>query len=262
LIIAGNVMQIRVLGCSGGIGKELRTTSFLLDNTILLDGGTGVGELSLDEMLQIRHVIITHAHLDHICGLALMLASIYDDMPPPITLYAPPSVLMTLKISLYNWQLWPDFSELPEESNPILQLRGLEEDHITTIADDYQVCPVVLGHTVESYGYIIEKDNKNFCFCGDTGPTEKLWHHLNSLDNIDHIFIEASYPNENDTLAMLSGHYTPALLAKDLELLNHRPTIHIHHIKPGCETTVIEQCHAALPSHTLNIVQREQLIDI
>ncbi|PCH63583.1 MAG: 3',5'-cyclic-nucleotide phosphodiesterase, partial [Gammaproteobacteria bacterium] len=69
-------MKVRVLGCSGGIAKDLRTTTFLVNDEILFDAGTGVGELSLDEMLAIKHVVITHAHLDHVCGLALMLASI------------------------------------------------------------------------------------------------------------------------------------------------------------------------------------------
>jgi phosphoribosyl 1,2-cyclic phosphodiesterase len=71
-------MIVRVLGCSGGVGKGLRTTSYLLDEHILLDGGTGVGDLTLDEMRQIRHLVLTHAHLDHIAGFALMLSSIYD----------------------------------------------------------------------------------------------------------------------------------------------------------------------------------------
>ena len=70
-------MKLRILGCNGGIGPKLRTTSFLVNNHLLLDAGTGVGELTLDEMLSLRHVLLTHAHLDHIAGLALMFASIY-----------------------------------------------------------------------------------------------------------------------------------------------------------------------------------------
>jgi ribonuclease BN (tRNA processing enzyme) len=254
-------MKVRVLGCSGGIGKDLRTTSFLINDEILLDAGTGVGELTLNEMLSIRHVVITHAHLDHVCGLALMLASIYDDMPPPITLYAPPPVLMVLKISLYNWQLWPDFTELPEEDSPILQMQALEEGTSTTIDELYQFEPVMLGHTVESYAYIITTDNSSLCFFGDTGPTEKVWQRLNELDDIKHILVEASFPNDNDVLAMQSGHYTAALLAEDLKQLNHKPVIHIHHIKPGCEKTVIKQCHEALTDYKVNIVDRTQILD-
>lgn len=256
------MMKVRVLGCSGGIGKGLRTTSYLIDDEILLDAGTGVGELTLDEMLSIRHVVVTHAHLDHVCGLALMLASIYDDMPPPITLYAPPPVLMVLKISLSNWQLWPDFTELPDEDAAILQLQALQEGSTTVIANQYEFEPVMLGHTVESYAYIIKKEESNFCFFGDTGPTEKIWQRLNQLTEIKHLIVETSYPNDDRILAMQSGHYTAALLAEDLKQLTHDPIVHIHHIKPGCEETVIAQCHEAMANYNLNIIEREQVLDL
>ena len=254
-------MKVRVLGCSGGIAKDLRTTTFLVNDEILFDAGTGVGELSLDAMLAIKHVVITHAHLDHVCGLALMLASIYDDMPPPITIYAPPPVLMVLKISLYNWQLWPDFSELPYGGTPILQFRALDTALTTTITSNISVQPVILSHTVESFAYIIRDGQTTICFCGDTGPTDKIWRTLNDIGGADHLFIEASYPNESEVLALQSGHYTPALLAKDLEKLQHKPKVHIHHIKPGCEDIVIKQCAADLNNFDLNIVSREQLLE-
>ena len=46
-------MQIRILGCSGGIGPGLRTTSLLVDGTLLIDAGTGVGDLPAAELAAI-----------------------------------------------------------------------------------------------------------------------------------------------------------------------------------------------------------------
>lgn len=69
-------MKLRSLGCAGGIGGELRTTSFLIDDDILIDAGTGLGELSLVELAAIDHVFITHAHLDHIACLPIMVDSV------------------------------------------------------------------------------------------------------------------------------------------------------------------------------------------
>lgn len=43
-------MKLQILGCSGRIGGQLRTTSMLLDNDILIDAGTGVGNLSLKRL--------------------------------------------------------------------------------------------------------------------------------------------------------------------------------------------------------------------
>ena len=57
---------IRVLGCSGSIAAGSRTTSFLLDDDVLIDAGTGVGDLTLDELARIDHILISHSHLDHV----------------------------------------------------------------------------------------------------------------------------------------------------------------------------------------------------
>ena len=70
-------MRLRVLGCSGGIGPGLRTTSYLLDDTILIDAGTGVGDLTMEEMCGVRHVFLTHSHLDHVAGLPLLIATVF-----------------------------------------------------------------------------------------------------------------------------------------------------------------------------------------
>jgi cAMP phosphodiesterase len=255
-------MQLRVLGCNGGIGKGLRSTSYLLNDTILLDGGSGIGDLSLDEMLSIRHVILTHAHLDHVSGLALMIASIYDDMKHAITIYAPPQVLLVLKISLFNWQLWPDFTELPDDANPCVRLHAVEQNSQFQINDEISIYPVILSHTVESFAYIITSTNTNLCFFGDTGPTENIWQTLNKLERVDHVLIECSFPNESDILAMQSGHYTPKLLAEDLKQLNHSPIIHVHHIKPGCVEMVIKQCRETLTEHRLNIVELDSVLTL
>lgn len=255
-------MQVRVLGCAGGIGQDLRTTSYLVDNTILLDGGTGIGDLTLKEMRAIRHIILSHAHLDHIAGFALMLASIYDDREASITLYAPASVISALKNHLMNWQIWPDFNLLPSAENPILHYNILEEEQQTTIANDYQVEAVLLTHTVDSFAYIISTEQTRFCFCGDTGPTERLWQYLNTLDTIENLIIEVSLPNENEELAVQSAHLTPALLAQDLLKLTHSPRIHIQHMKPGCEAKVIEQCQIAFKDLDTRIVAQETYLPL
>ena len=53
-------MRLRVLGCSGGIGgRHLRTTSFLVDSDVLIDAGTGVGDLSLAELSLIDHIFLS-----------------------------------------------------------------------------------------------------------------------------------------------------------------------------------------------------------
>ena len=53
-------MKLRVLGCSGSIAAGSRTTAFLLDDDVLVDAGTVVGDLTLDEMARIDHIVVSH----------------------------------------------------------------------------------------------------------------------------------------------------------------------------------------------------------
>ena len=71
-------MRIRILGCSGGIGAGSRTSAMLIDDDVLLDAGTGIGDLALDDLNSIRHVFLTHAHLDHVAGLLISVLAVGD----------------------------------------------------------------------------------------------------------------------------------------------------------------------------------------
>ena len=115
-------MRIRILGCSGGIGAGSRTSAMLIDNDVLLDAGTGIGDLALADLRSILHVFLTHAHLDHIAGLPMLVDSIFDEnFEEPLTVYARSETLDAIKAHLFNDVIWPDFAKLPSEDSPMLR---------------------------------------------------------------------------------------------------------------------------------------------
>ena len=102
-------MRIRILGCSGGIGAGSRTSAMLIDDDVLLDAGTGIGDLSLGDLQSIRHVFLTHAHLDHIAGLPMLIDSIFsDNVDIPVTVYGRRETLQAIQEHIFNWIIWPD----------------------------------------------------------------------------------------------------------------------------------------------------------
>src|SRR5687768_4973419 len=120
-------MRLRVLGCSGSIGgQHNRTTSFLVDSDILVDAGTGVGDLSLAEMTLIDHIFVTHSHLDHVDSIAFFLDSVGALRPRPVTVYATGPTIETLKKHLFNWDIWPDFTVIPSPEQPFLRYEEIE----------------------------------------------------------------------------------------------------------------------------------------
>ena len=116
-------MKVRVLGCSGAIAKDCRTTSFLIDDSILIDAGTGVGDLTLEQMRRIDHVFLTHSHLDHIATLPLMLDAVSSLRNTPVQVHALPATLDALRQHVFNNTIWPDFTRLPTPEAPFLQLQ-------------------------------------------------------------------------------------------------------------------------------------------
>jgi len=107
-------MRLRVLGCSGGIGGNLRTTSFLLDRDVLIDAGTGVSELSLSELTEIDHVFVTHSHLDHIACIPFMVDSVGIMRDQPLTVYASEETLDILKQAYFQLENMAGFHRDPQ----------------------------------------------------------------------------------------------------------------------------------------------------
>src|SRR5256885_16979665 len=120
-------MRLRVLGCSGGIGgRHLRTTSFLVDSDILIDAGTGVGDLTLAELSQIDHIFVTHSHLDHVTSIPFLVDTVGGMRSRPLTVYATRATIEILRNHLFNWAIWPDFTEIPSAEAPFMRYQEIE----------------------------------------------------------------------------------------------------------------------------------------
>ena len=140
-------MRLRVLGCSGGIGDGLRTTSFLVDDDVLIDAGTGVGDLTLEEMRQLRHIFITHSHLDHITGVPLLVDTLFGTVDEAVNLYALPETLAVIREHIFNWQIWPDFEELSTTVRPVISFNEMKAGESHMIENrKFEMIPV--NHTV------------------------------------------------------------------------------------------------------------------
>ena len=237
-------MKLRALGCSGGIGGNLRTTSFLLDHDVLIDAGTGVSELSLAELCVIDHIFVTHSHLDHIACIPMMLDSVWMMRERPITIYAIAETLEILKQHVFNWKIWPDFSEIPSAQQPSMLYQSIELGK-TVMLNGRNITAVPANHVVPAVGYHLDSGTASLVFTGDTTTNNALWKVVNKIENLRYLIIESAFSNSEKELAVLSKHLCPSLLAAELDKFKREAEVFITHLKPGeLELTMreIENC--------------------
>ena len=226
-------MKIRILGCSGGIGRGLRTTSLLVDDDVLIDAGSGLGDLTLDEMAKIRHVFLTHTHLDHIAFLPLLVDSIFDRITDPVVVHGQPETIKGLKEHLFNWVIWPDFARLPREESPVMRYQTELVGSTCNLAGRrFELIPV--NHIVPTVGYRVESpEGKSFAFSGDTTTNDTFWTALNAHDHLDLLFLEVAFSNDDEALSRTARHYCSNSMAVDIAKLKHQPQVYLTHHKPS-----------------------------
>ncbi len=255
-------MKVRVLGCSGGINQNAATTSFLIDDDILIDAGTGVCDLSLDDMRRIKHIFITHSHLDHIVSIPLLADTLFDDLiGHPLVVHALPETIKALQEHVFNWVIWPDFTALPDKTDAVLKFETMQAGSVFELSGR-QIEMISVNHAVPGVGYSIKANGKVFAFSGDTTSNETFWAALNKLDSLDLLFVESAFPDRDIELAKVAFHYCPQLLAKDLPKLKHKAKVCISHLKPGCEQEIIEQCKAALPDWDIHQLKNGDIFQL
>ncbi len=225
-------MKVDVLGSYGARLPGFSTTSFMIDGRLLIDAGTVTWTLSLEQQLAIDDILLTHAHLDHMVDLAFLADNVFGARKEPIRVWAPQQVLSGLREHLFNNEVWPDFTSLPGDGGASLVFEPLPESGSCEVAG-FHLDWVRTNHPVCCAGYLLRSGESAVLFSGDTGRTEDVWTLGRDCRQLKAAFVEASFPNRQQELALASGHLTPELLDGELKKLNRDElAILVYHMKP------------------------------
>lgn len=254
-------MKLRVLGCSGGIGgRSQRTTALLVDHDILIDAGTGVGDLSIAELAAIDHVFLTHSHLDHIVSLPLMIDTVADQRSTPLVVHATESVLTMLRDHIFNWAIWPDFSAVPSPDQPFLRFEPLVLGQTVDLVGR-RVTALPVDHTVPTVGYCVDSGQGSLVFSSDTGPCDAFWQAVNQISNLRTLIIECAFSNRERELARVSRHLCPETLVSELLKLERQCDIFVTHLKPGQVELTMEEIALAFGNNAPRLLQNNQIFE-
>ena len=254
-------MRLRVLGCSGGIGgRHLRTTSFLLDSDILIDAGTGVAELSQEEMALIDHVFVTHSHLDHDNSIPFLVDTVGGMRDNPLIVHAMPETLAILRTHVFNWTIWPDFSEVPTREAPFLRFQAMQLGETVRLGER-QLTSLPANHVVPAVGYLVDSGQGSLVFTGDTTTNDPLWSIVNAIPKLKYLIIETAFCNREKQLAIVSKHLCPSLLAEELAKLELTPEIYVTHLKPGEIELTMQEIEEYAGKHQPQMLQNNQIFN-
>ena len=259
-------MNVHVLGCSGSIAAGCKTTAFLLDDDVLIDAGTGVGDLPLEALARIDHILISHSHLDHVLAIGLLADAVMRERDahgrPAIQVHALPETLAALRTHIFNGVIWPDFTRLPSAEHPVLQFVPFAVgDRLTLKGKRIEVLSA--AHTVPAVGFAVHPGDERgaWVYTGDTGPNPALWQRLKDM-KVAHLVIETAFSDEERQLARISRHLCPAMLGQELAQLDGSVDVHITHIKPGEMDAVMSEIGRLGTPHRIHALQAGQVITL
>ena len=223
-------MILRVLGASGSKLPGFGLTSFLLDQAVLIDTGAAASRLKFEEQKKIETVFLSHLHIDHSLGLLLMADNLAGCSQKPVSIASLPEVLQGLHQHLFNNQVWPDFTVIPDRKRAVYRLCPLRENRAVRIGK-YTVKAVKVSHSVPTAGFIISDGKSSLLYTADTRPTESLWQEAKKVKDLKAVLIETSFPNRLQSLADVSGHLTPKTLAGEIAKSGLKVPFYVFHIK-------------------------------
>jgi len=204
---------VRILGAHNLESRTTRHTCFLIDGTLAVDAGGLTGALSLEEQADIRAVLLTHEHLDHSRDLPTLGLATLDD-PRQIDVYGLPETLEGVRAHLMDGRVYPDLTKKLSGTPPRYRLHSLKPGSVSDVLQ-YQVKPVPVSHPVPAVGYIVRAaDGACVAFTGDTGGS--ILQFFTDALSPETLFVDVTFPNRLEERANVSGHLTPALLARQL----------------------------------------------
>tara|TARA_B100001971_G_C18268046_1_gene596807 strand:- start:262651 stop:263430 length:780 start_codon:yes stop_codon:yes gene_type:complete len=237
-------VQVKIIGGHGGVTKNYHATSYLIDESILIDAGSVASGLDIQDQIKIDHILISHSHLDHTKDLAFISDNCFGLKGKPFEVHCHKEVHKAIKTHLFNDIIWPDFSKLPNAENPTMHFNEMEPEKTVQLGE-YKVTPIHVEHPVskpgEAYGFIIEKGDVALVFTQDTRATERIWEVAKTYKNLKGIFTEVSFPNFLQGVADASDHHTPSTMKEELKKMPKDVPIYLGHLKPNYQEQLIQE---------------------
>jgi ribonuclease BN (tRNA processing enzyme) len=252
-----------VLGSYGGDSPVCRMTSFLIDRRVAIDAGAITRALTIEEQRQVRHVLITHTHMDHTNSLPFLIENSFGASEEPVSIFCTKQVLAGVRRHLFNNDTWPDFTRIPNHLYPSVRFNEIVIESPFVIGElpggTLEVEAVNVDHIVPTTGLLLRQGGSSVIFTSDTGPTTRIWEVANATEDLAAVITEVSFPNRLQEVADVSRHLTPQTVAIELAKLDREVPVYIYHFKPPYVEELREELAATTLPHTVKELEQDRV---
>lgn len=237
-------MKIRLLPSSfekdGSASARQHLACLVINDKVAIDAGS-LAMAATDEMRrELRDVVLTHAHLDHIAGLPLFVDDLFAALDTPIKVHALQDVIDVLERDVFNWSVFPRFSELKTRTGRAIEYRPVELGREFEIADlSFRL--ISADHKVPSAGVLVRDSSSSIAITGDTASLTGLKNIDVEAEDLRAILVECAFPDELKDIAKSSHHMTPSILSEELAALRLSCPVFVINIKPRYREQVVSQ---------------------
>ena len=229
---------------TGRAAARQHLPSFVFDDCLAIDAGSLALAISDEQRETVRDVVITHSHLDHIATLPILIDDLFGSLTEPIRVHAAPETIEALETHIFNWRIFPRFSELKNDFGvTVMEYRPFTPRQ-TFAARHLRVTPIAVNHQIPTCGMLIADNEKSVAFTSDTAENQDFWQVLNAQTALDALLIECAFPDSKSDLARISHHLTPRLLDRELDKLRHDCEIFVINLKPVYRREIVAELSA------------------
>lgn len=232
----------------------------LLDDDILIDAGTGVADLSLTELSLIDRIFVTHSHLDHVASIPFLVDSVGGMRDKPVVVHGIQATLDALRDHIFNWKIWPDFTQIPSGESPYLRYETIDVGRKVTLGKR-SITPLPAHHVVPAVGFHLASGDGSLVFTGDTTVCDELWEAVNRIPDLRYLIVETAFCNRERDLAIASKHLCPSMLEEELRKLKLRPEIFVTHLKPGEIELTMREIEEAAGAYNPRMLLNNQIFE-
>ncbi|MFL6375468.1 MAG: MBL fold metallo-hydrolase [Pyrinomonadaceae bacterium] len=230
---------------NGRSSSRQHLVTMIVDDLVAIDAGCLAFSCTDVQREQVRDIVLTHTHLDHIAGLPLFIDDLFATTQEPITIHATSEMIETLEQNIFNWAIYPRFSDLQNSHGNVVRYKEFASDSSFEIKH-LTLQSIAVNHKVPSSGYIVSDGQSAFALTGDTAETDDFWAACNSTKGLKAVLVECAFPDEFGRLAAASYHLTPTKLNIELAKLRDRDyPVYVMNIKPMYREQVLAEIAAA-----------------